>query len=446
MNRRRTSVSVHLVVVSAAAVLLATSSPNASCSAFSTKVVARQHASTIRRFSQRKDQGTSGEHTCQSSDQPLFLHDRDESNQLATQVVVDDDDEVSDSRSKVVNTIGDQENPRKLDLDPLLTPKQAIQKFLEEPMVEVLDFLLVFGSSLLVAISTLPDLPISYLDPIMYTEAITGSIFFVEFLARWYASSKPRGTHFTQPIVMVDVVAVILPLLFATQPASFWDGVTWLPDWLTSASGLINLRLLRVLRLQRVLQDMDTFSKFEMALGIPSSNVKAYQLQLARVVLSIFTLLSVSSGLIYTVEHGVNPDITDYFTALYFGLTTLTTVGFGDITPVTWQGKFVVSASILAGVAVIPAQAAVLVEALLARQEFREAKENDMTDNADDDDKTVGVKNSAAAAVTDSTPSEGRSRNSDTNMVLETGMQCPACGVAMHWSSAKFCYSCGERL
>ena len=70
-----------------------------------------------------------------------------------------------------------------------------------------------------------------------------------------------------------------------------------------------------------------------------------------------------------------------------------------------------------------------------------------MTDHADNDNKTVGVKNSAAAAaVTDSIPSEGRSRNSDTNMVLETGMQCPACGVAMHWSSAKFCYSCGERL
>jgi voltage-gated potassium channel len=64
--------------------------------------------------------------------------------------------------------------------------------------------------------------------------------------------------------------------------------------------------------------------------------------------------------LIYTAEHDANPLFTDYFTALYFGLTTLTTVGFGDITPVTFQGRIVVMASILAGVIVVPAQAASL--------------------------------------------------------------------------------------
>ena len=38
----------------------------------------------------------------------------------------------------------------------------------------------------------------------------------------------------------------------------------------------------------------------------------------------------------------------------YFGLTTLTTVGFGDITPITFQGRLVVMGSILVGIAVIP--------------------------------------------------------------------------------------------
>ena len=84
---------------------------------------------------------------------------------------------------------------------------------------------------------------------------------------------------------------------------------------------------------------MNTFSQFEMALGLPPQAIRPYQLQLARVLLSIFTLLSVSSGLIYTCEHDVNPEIPDYFAALYFGLTTLTTVGFGDITPITAGGR-----------------------------------------------------------------------------------------------------------
>jgi len=38
----------------------------------------------------------------------------------------------------------------------------------------------------------------------------------------------------------------------------------------------------------------------------------------------------ISTGCIYEAEHAVNPQIPDFFTALYFGLTTLTTVGFGD--------------------------------------------------------------------------------------------------------------------
>ena len=64
-----------------------------------------------------------------------------------------------------------------------------------------------------------------------------------------------------------------------------------------------------------------------MSLGLPSSDTRPYQLQLARVVISIFTLLSVTSGLIFSAEHNVNPDIPDYFTAVYFGIITLTTVG-----------------------------------------------------------------------------------------------------------------------
>jgi voltage-gated potassium channel len=145
--------------------------------------------------------------------------------------------------------------------------------------------------------------------------------------------------------------------------AGFIPGVS-LPGWLISTSSansaLLNLRLLRILKFQRVLTNENTYMNFEMALGMKQTDVRPYQLQLARVVISIFTLVSVSTGLIYTAEHDANPLFTDYFTALYFGLTTLTTVGFGDITPVTFQGRIVVMASILAGVIVVPAQAASL--------------------------------------------------------------------------------------
>ncbi|CAE7407832.1 mvp [Symbiodinium necroappetens] len=92
--------------------------------------------------------------------------------------------------------------------------------------------------------------------------------------------------------------------------------------------------------------------------------------KVTRVLLSIFTLLYTATGAIYAAEHDVNPQFPDFFTALYFGLTTLTTVGFGDITPITAQGRLVVAASILAGVGIIPYQLSKLAEVFMATASF----------------------------------------------------------------------------
>ena len=163
-----------------------------------------------------------------------------------------------------------------------------------------------------------------------------------------------------------------------------------LPGWLLSStsanSALLNLRLLRILKFQRILTDKDTYMKFELALGMRESDVRPYQLQLARVAVSIFTLVSVSTGLIYAAEHEVNPDIPDYFTALYFGLTTLTTVGFGDISPVTSPPSSSSSAS-----------------------------------------------QSSSAENVATSPGKSERR-------------CAECGAMHHRSDASFCWSCGLRL
>jgi hypothetical protein len=93
--------------------------------------------------------------------------------------------------------------------------------------------------------------------------------------------------------------------------------------------------------------------------------VKLWQLDVARVISSITTLLFVASGLMYEAEKTANPQFSDFFAALYFGLTTLTTVGFGDIVPVTPAGRIVVGLSILFGIAIVPVQLAELANALM---------------------------------------------------------------------------------
>ena len=322
--------------------------------------------------------------------------------------------------------------PKESDHEPqklTSSSQQYVAELLKEPILEVLDIGLVLGSCLLAAFSTVDSIDLNTMASIIRAQNVIAYIFAIDFFLRWYSQFTWKGmaSYLTKPLVMVDVFVVILPLIPLLIPNTA-NAYNMLPQWLTSSSGLINLRLLRLLRLQRVLTDMETFSKFETALGISRSTVKPYQLQLARVVLSVFTLLSVSSGLIYTTEHNVNPDIPDYFTALYFGLTTLTTVGFGDITPVTGEGKLVVSLSILAGVAVIPAQAAALVEALLEREEYRKVPP------ANRPDITSTLPSSVTVTATATTPAESE--------MMEHGV-CPFCNAGFHWSNAHYCWSCG---
>jgi voltage-gated potassium channel len=332
------------------------------------------------------------------------------------------DDELSEALQPSIN-------PDIVPTKPLRkSNKQRMQMFafLSQPIVEVGVVGLVLFSCFLVAINTLEDLPSVLSHAIQMIDTLCVYIFAVEFFLRWWAAGQFQLRYLTKPLAAIDAVVVILPLILSGllplwdlgAMAGFYPAPS-LPGWLvalssTSNSALLNLRLLRILKFQRVLTDEKTYMKFEMALGMKKSDVRPYQLQLARVIISIFTLASVSTGLIYSAEHEVNPNMPDYFAALYFGLTTLTTVGFGDITPVTSQGRLVVILSILAGVAIIPAQAASLAEAYL---EFQR-------------DRAMGKK-------------RPRKVGPDNLKQLQV---CSNCGSGPHRSDAFFCWNCGESL
>lgn len=242
------------------------------------------------------------------------------------------DDEWAEALQPPINPYNDKRSFRKSN-------KRRMQMFayLSQPKVEIAVVGLVLFSCFLVAINTLENIPTELREIIHVIDTFCVYIFAVEFFLRWWSAGQFQLRYLTRPLAAVDAIVVILPLILSGllpiydmgAMAGFYPEPK-LPGWIvtlssSSSSALLNLRLLRILKFQRVLTDEKTYMKFEMALGMRKSDVRPYQLQLARVIISIFTLASVSTGLIYAAEHEVNPQISDYFTALYFGLTTLTT-------------------------------------------------------------------------------------------------------------------------
>jgi hypothetical protein len=104
-----------------------------------------------------------------------------------------------------------------------------------------------------------------------------------------------------------------------------------------------------------------------------------------------------------------------------------------DITPVTTGGKLVVCGSILAGVAIIPGQAAALFEALLESDKQRAELERESP---------------LSLAATNSLDSEPQQQQSEQQRgrMLDPVTPCVHCGTTLHWVDATYCWSCGKKL
>ncbi|MBN1903563.1 MAG: two pore domain potassium channel family protein, partial [Deltaproteobacteria bacterium] len=112
------------------------------------------------------------------------------------------------------------------------------------------------------------------------------------------------------------------------------------------------IRILRVFRFLRFTATPDFF------FGILTIHV----LRVVKLFMIIFMIFFISSGCFLLFENGINPNVTTFGDAFYFTVVTLTTVGFGDIAPVTGGGRAVTVLMIISGIILIPWQASQIVK------------------------------------------------------------------------------------
>eukprot|EP00404_Azadinium_spinosum_P061600 CAMPEP_0180713722 /NCGR_PEP_ID=MMETSP1038_2-20121128/12053_1 /TAXON_ID=632150 /ORGANISM="Azadinium spinosum, Strain 3D9" /LENGTH=352 /DNA_ID=CAMNT_0022746065 /DNA_START=96 /DNA_END=1154 /DNA_ORIENTATION=- len=264
-------------------------------------------------------------------------------------------------------------------------------------------------------------------------EHVLNAVFFAKYFLRWYARNC-RPNYLLKREMLIDAIAglpLILVVLGVDTAAASW--------------ALAFLRLLRTLRLQRWLRDKETFMQLARSVGV-RIDLGRFELQLARAVISISTLLFVSSGLMYNAEHYVNPNFPNFFVSLYFGLVTLTTVGFGDITPVTAEGRAIVCVSILVGVALIPVQLSKLTEAFLEKIAGKETQVTSSPARHDAMVQALARQEAQIGDIAQRLDSVGLTGQRELRSPVDESVYCKRCLRLGHLRGAKFCFLCGAPL
>lgn len=189
-----------------------------------------------------------------------------------------------------------------------------------------------------VVLETVPQIHGMYGSWFHYFELFSVSIFGVEYLARvWVSDLSP---HYQHPVRG--------RLRYIMSPMSLVDIIAIMPYFLSMAG--VDLLVLRILRLLRLLK----FTRYSKAMSSLTTAIKSGkdELYLSLIVMAI--LLLISATLIYFAEHDAQPDVFSSIPAsLWWSVITLSTIGYGDIYPITVAGKIIAGISAILGIAMI---------------------------------------------------------------------------------------------
>lgn len=223
--------------------------------------------------------------------------------------------------------------------------------------------LLIILNGIAVVLETVEELAVRFKSIFTTLEIFSVAVFTVEYLLRlWIAPldaryAKPftgRLRYALTPIAIIDLLAILpayLPLLFPFD--------------------LRILRFLRTFRLFRLLK----MNRYAESLSMMDDVVRSKKEELLLIVLMISMLLLFSSTLMYVVETEAQPDkFTSIPAAMWWGVATLTTVGYGDVYPITPLGKLLSGVIAFLGIGIFALPTGILASGFAEQLKKRHLK------------------------------------------------------------------------
>lgn len=201
--------------------------------------------------------------------------------------------------------------------------------------------ILILYSMVTLSIETLPDLDPRTTSFLEYSEIVVTLLFTVEYLLRIYASEKRLGYIFSF-YGIIDLIA-IAPFYLALG---------------MDARDIRAFRLLRIFRLLKLSRYNDAILRFEKAVTLAKEEIVIFSF-------AVIILLYLSAVGIFYFEHEAQPaNFRSIFHSMWWAVATLTTVGYGDIFPITVGGKIFTFLILMLGLGIVAVPAGLLASAL----------------------------------------------------------------------------------
>lgn len=202
---------------------------------------------------------------------------------------------------------------------------------------------LILASAIIIAIETLPNLPTPLAAGLAWLEVALVVLFTVEYLARLFSAPDPLR-YALSVWGLVDLIAILPALLLLA------------PDW----AALRTLRLLRLARLLKLFRADRALARLGRALTSIRGELAVFGF------LAVVVIYLAAVG-IYHFEADAQPEHFGSIPAsLWWAIATLTTVGYGDVYPITTGGQIFTALVLLVGLGVVAVPAGLVTAALLS--------------------------------------------------------------------------------
>lgn len=239
----------------------------------------------------------------------------------------------------------------------------------DTPAGKLFDVLLLIAivlSVIVVMLESVPKYQEAYKDLFYYTEWVFTLLFSLEYVFRIISIAKPWRYIFSFYGV-VDLLS-ILP--------------TYIGIFITGTHSLMVIRTLRLMRIFRVLK----LEKYVSEATVLRKSLISSRNKIVVFLFAVVALVIIMGTLMYMVEPR-EAGFTSIPRSIYWAIITLTTVGYGDIAPVTPMGQFIASIVMILGYAIIAVPTGIVTQEMIrnAKKTNTQSCPNCSAEGHDDD-------------------------------------------------------------